>query len=233
VRKIQRPNSATVAALAMAALAMAFATVAAACGAPAPTGPGASAAPVPSSTAAAAAPVAGGVTRPSDVFGPACNELPQAGTPGSAVRVASLPVGTAIAANPLLRTMTTALLKAGLTDALNQQKEVTVFAPYDRGFQNFQQNLGNDRFNALLADQNTLGDTLKYHVIAKRYDRAGLVAAGTVTTLQGGGLRISDAGDTLEITDNAGTTAHVLCGNIPTANATLFVIDQVVQPKRP
>jgi uncharacterized surface protein with fasciclin (FAS1) repeats len=54
-----------------------------------------------------------------------------------------------------------------------------------------------------------------------------------VTTLQGGSLRIKDAGDTMEITDNTGVTSHVLCGNIPTANATLFIIDQVMQPKNP
>jgi uncharacterized surface protein with fasciclin (FAS1) repeats len=28
-------------------------------------------------------------------------------------------------------------------------------------------------------------------------------------------------------------TAHVLCGNIPTANGTLFLVDQVMQPKNP
>jgi uncharacterized surface protein with fasciclin (FAS1) repeats len=49
-----------------------------------------------------------------------------------------------------------------------------------------------------------------------------------VTTLQGGSLRIRDDQDTMDITDNAGTTAHVLCGNIPTANATVFIIDKVL-----
>jgi uncharacterized surface protein with fasciclin (FAS1) repeats len=227
VRKIQRLRPASVAG-AVAVLAVAVA----ACGGPAPT------VAAPTSTAPASAPTSvsaapGGVTQPGDVFGPACNQLPQDGQPGSAVRVASVPVATAIEANPLLRTLTTALRKGALIDTLNQQKEITVFAPYDRGFENFQQNLGADRFNAVLADQNTLGDVLKYHVVAKRYDRAGLVAAGTVTTLQGGSLRIKDAGDTMEITDNTGVTSHVLCGNIPTANATLFIIDQVMQPKNP
>ena len=33
------------------------------------------------------------------------------------------------------------------------------------------------------------------------------------------------------ITDGAGNTAHVLCGNIPTSNATVFVIDKVLTAK--
>jgi uncharacterized surface protein with fasciclin (FAS1) repeats len=106
-----------------------------------------------------------------------------------------------------------------------------VFAPYDDAFTDLQQKIGPDRFNALLADKNALSDILKYHVVVKRYDRAGLAAAGTVTTLQGGNLTITDAGDTMNIKDNANQTAHVLCGNLPTANATVFVIDRVMMPK--
>lgn len=216
--------------IAAAASAVALALGLAACGSAEPVGPGTEAPPV--STTPPATGAANGVTQPTDVFGPACQQLPQAGEPGSAFRDVSLPVGAAIAANPLLRTLTTALNKAGLTDTLNKQQEITVFAPYDRGFQDFQQNLGEQRYTALLGDQGKLADVLKDHVVAKRYDRAGLVAAGTVTTLQGN-LTIKDAGDTIEITDNAGNTAHVLCGNIPTANATLFVVDQVLQPVKP
>lgn len=218
--------------LAAAGAMVALAVAVAACGGPVPIAGAPSAAPAPS-VAPTPGPRPGGVTQPTDVFGPACNELPQAGTPGSAVRVASLPAFAAIAANPLLKTMTTALQKAGLVDTLNQGKEITVFAVYDRGFTNFQQGLGQDRFNQLMGDQNALADVLKYQVIVKRYDRAGLVSAGTVTTLQGGSLRIRDDRDTMDITDNTGTTAHVLCGNIPTANATLFLIDNVLQPKNP
>ena len=32
-------------------------------------------------------------------------------------------------------------------------------------------------------------------------------------------------------TSGAGNTAHVLCGNIPTSNATVFVIDKVLTAK--
>ncbi|HEY2207594.1 MAG TPA: fasciclin domain-containing protein [Pseudonocardia sp.] len=185
--------------------------------------------------APAAAPPSGdsGVTTAKDVFGPACAQLPQGGQPGSPDRIANTPVGGAVAANPLLTQLTVAAKKANVVDTLNKGKEITVFAPYDSAFESLKQSMGQDGYGALVADQNKLGDLLKYHVVARRYDRAGLVAAHTVTTLQGGSLQIKDAGDTVTITDNAGTTAHVLCGNIPTGNATVFVIDHVLQPVKP
>lgn len=174
-----------------------------------------------------------GVTTAAQVFGPACAQLPQGGTPGSAARVAGLGMSEAIAASPLLRTMTNALNQSGLAGQVNSEPGVTVFAPYDRGFTNLQQNLGQQRYDALFADKAKLTDAVKYLVVVKRYDRAGLAGAKNVTTLQGGSLKITDAGDTMNITDNAGTTAHVLCGNIPTRNGTLFLIDNVLQPRQP
>jgi uncharacterized surface protein with fasciclin (FAS1) repeats len=217
-----------------------LAVAAVACGGPPPAAPppaGPSPSPTPSRGPAPSSPppsgAPGGVTSPSDLFGPACAQLPTGTDPGSPTRAATQPVGAAIATNPLLRSLTTALRKADLLDTLDQQHDVTVFAPDDQAFQAFAQNQGADRFYALLADQNVLGDLLEYHVVGHRYDRVGLVGQGTVSTLEGAGLRVRDAGDVVEVTDNAGTTARVVCGDIPTANATLFVVDQVLQPKRP
>lgn len=173
-----------------------------------------------------------GVTTPAQAFGPACQQLPQNGVPGSAVKMASMPVAAAAKTNPLLSQLDLAVQKAGLVDTLNQAKSATVFAPYDDAFANLKQQLGPDRFNALLADKNSLADILKYHVVVKRYDRAALTQARSVTTLQGGSLMIKDDGDTMDITDNADQTAHVLCGNLPTANATVFLIDKVLLFKR-
>ena len=237
--KTQRRRSTRLAVGVLAGLAVA----AVACGGPRPAappppaGPSPSLSPTPSRGAAPSSPppsgAPGGITSTSDLFGPACAQLPTGTDPGSPTRTATQPIGAAIAANPLLRSLTTALRKADLLDTLDQQHDVTVFAPDDQAFQAFAQNQGADRFYALLADQNVLGDLLKYHVVGHRYDRVGLVGQGTVSTLEGAGLRVRDAGDVVEVTDNAGTTARVVCGNIPTANATLFVVDQVLQPKRP
>jgi uncharacterized surface protein with fasciclin (FAS1) repeats len=174
-----------------------------------------------------------GVTTPKDVFGLACNQQPQGGTPGSAERAQNSPVVNAIQANPRLTQLALALKKANLVDTLNNAPEITVFAPYDAAFTSFQQSVGPDRYNNLLAQPAQLADILKYHVIARRYDRKGLAKAARVNTLQGGSMQIKDTGQTLLITDNAGNVAHVLCGNIPTANATLFIIDHVLMSEMP
>ena len=183
------------------------------------------------STAPSSSAASGGVTTPADTFGAACSTLPQGNTAGSLTAMGPQPVATAASTNPLLTTLVTAVEKAGLVDTLNSQHAITVFAPSDPAFAEVQQTLGPQKFNALLADQNALGNVLKLHVIAKRYDRAGLASAGTVTSLAGGSLTVKDTGSTLTVTDPSGQTATVLCGNIPTANATVFVIDKVLMAK--
>jgi uncharacterized surface protein with fasciclin (FAS1) repeats len=221
VRKIPRLSRCAAAGfMAVAAISVA------ACGSPVPDIPA-----PPSQTQAAPPSSADGVTTPAQLFGPACAQLPQSGVPGSAIMMSRQPAAAALATNPLLKTLAMAVQKGGIGDTLNTAKDATVFAPYDDAFTDLRQSMGPDNFNALLANKNALDDILKYHVVVRRYDRAGLASAGTVTTLQGGNLRIKDAGDTMNITDNAGKTAHVLCGNIPTKNATVFLIDKVMQPK--
>lgn len=174
-----------------------------------------------------------GVTNQQQLFGLACQQLPQGGTPGSVARIQNAPVATGLADNPYAKTFAIAVGKAGMTDALNSAPAQTVFVPYEAAWTDLKQSLGPDAFNALLADPKHLSDILKYHVMDKRYDRQGLIAAHDVTTLQGGHLIVSDAGDTLTIKGAGRGTAHVLCGNIPAKNATVFFIDKVLSPSAP
>jgi len=142
------------------------------------------------------------------------------------------PVATAASTNPLLSTLVTAVgAVPGLADTLNQQKAITVFAPYNDAFAAVKQQVGDQAFNSLLANQQQLGGLLSYHVVPQRYDAAGLVAAGKTTELAGGDLTIGGTADAPTVTDGMGNTANVLCGNIPTSNATVFVIDKVLMPK--
>jgi uncharacterized surface protein with fasciclin (FAS1) repeats len=71
---------------------------------------------------------------------------------------------------------------------------------------------------------------LSHHIVPKRYDAHGLLAVGTVYTLDGSPLTISGDGLDLSIGNQH---AHVLCGGIPTANATVFIIDHVLAPPFP
>jgi uncharacterized surface protein with fasciclin (FAS1) repeats len=193
--------------------------------------PAAPAAPAPS-TAAAPMAAADGVTTNADVFGPACSQLPQGNSPGGLNAMGPMPVASAASTNPLLTTLVTAVGKVdGLADTLNQQKGITVFAPYNGAFDQVKTAVGDKAFTALLANQQQLGGLLSYHVVPKRYDAEGLVAAGKTTELAGGDLTIGGTASAPTVTDGKGNTANILCGNIPTSNATVFVIDKVLMPK--
>lgn len=200
---------------------------------PAATPAAAPAAPMSTAPAAApaAAPATGGVTTNDDVFGPACSQLPQGEEPGSLNNMGPQPVASAASTNPLLTTLVTAVgAVPGLADTLNSQKAITVFAPYNGAFDEVKTALGDEAFSGLLADQKQLGGLLSYHVVPERLDAAGLVEAGELTELAGGKVTIGGTADAPTVTDGMGNTANVLCGNIPTSNATVFVIDKVLMP---
>jgi len=173
-------------------------------------------------SSSSAAPSGDGVTTTEDIFGPACAQAPTEGE-GSAQGMVDDPVGTAASNNPMLSTLTKAVMAANLVDTLNDPTaQYTVFAPK------------NSAFAELKASQPGFTDTLPkgqltavltYHVIPKRYDAQGLVDARSVTSLQGGMVKITGTPGAPRVNGNM-----VLCGNIPTANATVFVIDSVLMP---
>ncbi|GAA1087923.1 fasciclin domain-containing protein [Pseudonocardia alni] len=201
-----------------------------ACGGGSDTSAPPAAAPASSSAPATTA-AADGVTTNDDVFGPACSQLPQGDEPGSLNSMGPQPVATAASTNPLLTTLVTAVGKVpGLADTLNQQQGITVFAPANDAFTAVQQQLGEEEFNALLADTTQLQGLLSYHVTPERLDAAGLVEKKTLTQLAGGDLTIGGTAEAPTVTDGQGNTANILCGNIPTANATVFVVDKVLMP---
>ncbi|GAA3638818.1 putative surface protein with fasciclin (FAS1) repeats [Lentzea atacamensis] len=161
-----------------------------------------------------------GMTRTSDVFGPGCAGVPQDGK-GSLNGMAEDPVATAASNNPLLTKLVAAVKAANLADTLNSQQAITVFAPADPAFAE----LGDAKFQELAGNPAALTPILQYHVVPMRYDAKGLEAAKTVKTLAGQDVTIAGSGDNLTVNG-----APVLCGNIPTKNATVFVIGKVLTP---
>ena len=152
------------------------------------------------------------------VFGDACSAVPTSGA-GSFDGMVQDPVATAASNNPLLGTLVTAVGEAGLVDTLNDAEALTVFAPTDDAFGKIPEK----DLNAVLADKELLTSILTYHVVGEQLDPEAVV--GEQETLQGGTVEV--AGDTDGMTVN---DANVLCGNIPTANATVYVIDTVLMP---
>jgi len=173
--------------------------------------------------ASTSAPMAQGVTTNADVFGPACGMLPQGTAPGSLDSMGPQPVASAASTNPLLTKLVAAVKATNLVDPLNSSPSITVFAPADDAFAA----LGDAKFQELASKPDTLAPILKYHVLGKRYDAKGLEAAKMADTLDtdGGQLKFEGTGDNLTVNG-----AKILCGNIPTANATVFVIDKVLTP---
>ncbi len=202
---------------------VALAAVLGGCGSPEPISPPPSPSPPPTP---AVPRDDDGVTTAADIFGPRCTD----GTPPASDR----PVAEAVAANPRLTQFAGALDKAELTGRLNSMGAVTVLAPTDEAFAAYRARIGEDRYSALIADQAGLADVLSYHVIARRYDRDGLLAAPRgLATLYGGTVQIDSAGDTVTVTDGADGAATVVCGNLPTGNATVFLVDKVLSAAAP
>jgi uncharacterized surface protein with fasciclin (FAS1) repeats len=154
------------------------------------------------------------------VFGPACDQVPADGD-GSFDGMATAPVASAASANPLLKTLVAAVTKAGLVDTLNSADGITVFAPTDDAFAK----IPPKTLKAVLKDQKSLTAILTHHVIAGQLSPDQL--AGDHETLAGDKVTVQGSGE--EFTVGA-ENAAVLCGNIPTANATVYVVDTVLMP---
>lgn len=156
----------------------------------------------------------------AQTFGPACGAIPKTGA-GSFNGMVSDPVATAASNNPLLSTLVTAVGKAGLVNTLNSAHGLTVFAPYNPAFAK----LPKATLNTVLANKKLLTGILTHHVIAGQLNPDQIV--GSHKTLNGDTVTVS--GSTSGMTVDG---AKVLCGNIPTSNATVYVIDSVLMPAK-
>ncbi|WP_250291881.1 fasciclin domain-containing protein [Frankia sp. CiP1_Cm_nod1] len=178
-----------------------------------------SAASAPASSAAAL-PTAPGESVMAQPFGAACSAVPTSGA-GSFSGMASDPVATAASHNPVLSTLVTAVEKAGLVDTLNNAQGITVFAPTNDAFAK----IPTAQLNAILNDKAMLTKILTYHVVGQKAAPADLVN-GSFATLEKGRLTTSGSGESFKVND----TANVVCGNVQTANATVYIIDSVLTP---
>ena len=77
----------------------------------------------------------------------------------------------------------------------------------------------------VLADKDTLTKILTLHVVSGKMSSTELAEAGTVASLEGSDLTIEQDGDALTVNG-----ANVVCQNVPTANATVYIIDSVMMP---
>jgi uncharacterized surface protein with fasciclin (FAS1) repeats len=106
-------------------------------------------------------------------------------------------------------------------DTLNSASGITVFAPDNAAFAK----LPAATLNSVLANKAELTKILTYHVVSGRYTPAQLAAGTPLKTLEGGTVSPALMGGTYQV-----NAADVVCGNVQTANATVYIINTVLMP---
>jgi uncharacterized surface protein with fasciclin (FAS1) repeats len=152
-------------------------------------------------------------------FGSDCGMVPATGM-GSFHSMSMEPVATAASHNPLLTNFAKDIKAAGLTADLNSMNAITVFAP------------ANTAFAKLPASEMTmmhspaeLAKILKYHVVSGHITTAELASGKPLRSLEGAALKPSKMGSVYEVNN-----ADIICGNIQTTNATVYIINKVLTP---
>ncbi|MFD8472295.1 fasciclin domain-containing protein [Streptomyces globisporus] len=166
------------------------------------------------------APQASARTATQDPYGPACASVPKEGKGGLA-GMAEDPFATAASINPELSALVTAVKKAGLVDTLNNVENITVFAPSNHAFSK----VPKADLDKLLADKAELTKVLSYHVVGEKITQQQL-EDGSFKTLEGGTLTTASC-ESFTVNDSG----KIACGSVPTANATVNIIDTVLTPK--
>ncbi len=151
-------------------------------------------------------------------FGAACSSVPTSGA-GSFEGMAKDPVATAASNNPALSTLVSAVKEAGLVDTLNNAENITVFAPTNDAFGK----LPKQDLDAVMKDKKMLTQVLTNHVVSGKLAPDQL--AGEHETLAKTKLNVTGSGEKFMV-----EKANVVCGNVQTANATVYIIDSVLLP---
>jgi uncharacterized surface protein with fasciclin (FAS1) repeats len=154
-------------------------------------------------------------------FGAACSAVPKNGA-SSFDGMAKDPVATAASNNPALSTLVTAVKKAGLVDTLNNAQNITVFAPTNDAFNK----IPKATLDKVLGDKAELTKILTYHVVGQKLTPKDL-ENGSFDTLEKSKVMTSGSGESYTVNDSA----KIVCGNVKTANANVYIVDTVLMPK--
>ena len=134
------------------------------------------------------------------------------------------PAATAASNNPALSTLVTAVTEAGLVDTLNSDGPFTIFAPANPAFEA----IPPADLEAVLADTELLTSILTLHVVAgEQLSSADLAEMDSVATVNGQDITLEVADDGSLLVNGQATVG---CADVPTANATVHIIDAVLMP---
>jgi uncharacterized surface protein with fasciclin (FAS1) repeats len=178
-----------------------------------------------SSAPMSSAPMSSGADAASGLVGSGCAAYAKAvpSGAGSVGGMATDPVATAASNNPLLTTLVKAVAgkvnpKVNLVNTLNSG-EFTVFAPVDDAFAK----IDSATMTTLTTNSALLTKILTYHVIQGQLDATAI--DGAHKTVEGGSVTVTGSGNNLKVNG-----ATVICGNVKTKNATVYLIDKVLTP---
>jgi len=152
-------------------------------------------------------------------FGSDCRMIPATGM-GSFHGMSMDPVITAASHNPLLTTFAHDAKAAGLTAQLDSMHAITVFAPANSAFAALPASE-----MSMMHSQAELSKVLEYHVVNAHVSAAELASGMTLKTLEGDTLKAAKMGAVYEV-----NTADIICGNVQTANATVYIVNKVLMP---
>jgi uncharacterized surface protein with fasciclin (FAS1) repeats len=160
-----------------------------------------------------------------NLIGPGCADYASMHPdgPASVSGMSQDPVAVAASNNPELTTLTAAVSgqlnpQVNLVDTLNNG-QYTVFAPTDAAFNK----LPASTIDKLKTDAPLLKSILTYHVVSGQLSPAQV--DGSHNSVQGAPVKVTGGGNGLKV-NNAG----LVCGGVPTANATVYMIDTVLMP---
>ena len=162
-----------------------------------------------------------------DHFGPKCDAIPtDPSNPQSYAKLGNLQAAVALSRIPLTGKTYAELTSADMTTIINTASNLTILAPSDAAWQKLDQST----ITALNDNKQRLTRVLSYHVIPRRLSPDQL--SGTLKSLEGATVKASGSKPDISVSSTGQTTqtAHVVCGNIITQNATVYVIDTVLMP---
>jgi uncharacterized surface protein with fasciclin (FAS1) repeats len=139
---------------------------------------------------------------------------------GCATQLSPMSVADTIAAKPELSTLSSLVVKAGLTDTLKGTGPLTVFAPTNAAFAKVPAKTLED----LGKDPAKLKAVLTYHVVPGKVMAADVKNSST-KTVNGANLALSKSGNFVTVEDGMVQTADVSA-----TNGVVHIIDSVLIP---